>query len=94
MCLWSVTTGRSGTQTAAARDQLRLMEQQRARDRNVWLPTQAALQLSIRTRRRGAHHAARRRDSRNIAARHLGGVVAEWPCHRALSDRTPGGDDA
>ncbi len=30
-----------------ARDQLRLMEQQRARDRNVWLPTQAALQLSI-----------------------------------------------
>ena len=31
----------------AARDHLRLMEQQRARDRNVWLPTQAALQLSI-----------------------------------------------
>jgi len=31
----------------AARDQLRLMEQQRALDRNVWLPTQAALQLSI-----------------------------------------------
>jgi signal transduction histidine kinase len=30
-----------------ARDHLRLMEQQRARDRNVWLPTQAALQLSI-----------------------------------------------
>jgi signal transduction histidine kinase len=31
----------------AARDQLRLMEQQRALDRNAWLPTQAALQLSI-----------------------------------------------
>jgi signal transduction histidine kinase len=31
----------------AARDHLRLMEQQRLRDRNVWLPTQAALQLSI-----------------------------------------------
>jgi signal transduction histidine kinase len=31
----------------AARDHLRLMEQQRMRDRNVWLPTQAALQLSI-----------------------------------------------
>ena len=31
----------------AARDHLRLMEQQRVRDRNVWLPTQAALQLSI-----------------------------------------------
>lgn len=31
----------------AARDHLRLMEQQRTRDRNVWLPTQAALQLSI-----------------------------------------------
>jgi signal transduction histidine kinase len=31
----------------SARDQLRLMEQRRARDRNIWLPTQAALQLSI-----------------------------------------------
>ena len=31
----------------ASRDQLRLMEQQRALDRNAWLPTQAALQLSI-----------------------------------------------
>jgi signal transduction histidine kinase len=31
----------------AARDELRRMEQQRARDPNVWLPTQAALQLSI-----------------------------------------------
>ena len=30
-----------------ARDQLRVMQEQRARDRNVWLPTQAALQLSI-----------------------------------------------
>jgi len=30
-----------------ARDQLRLMGEQRARDRNAWLPTQAALQLSI-----------------------------------------------
>jgi signal transduction histidine kinase len=30
-----------------ARDQLRLMDQQRAVDRNVWLPTQAALHLSI-----------------------------------------------
>ena len=30
-----------------ARDQLRVMEEQRARDRNVFLPTQAALQLSL-----------------------------------------------
>jgi len=30
-----------------AREQLRRMEEQRARDQNVWLPTEAALHLSI-----------------------------------------------
>ena len=64
----------------AAGDHLRLMEQQRMRDRNVWLPTQAALQLSIELA--DAERTTSLADV--IRETSLPGIVAEWPRHRPL----------